>query len=178
MHSACAIASASIASSTDIVHSIASIRLVMVLAKVGPLGNLFGERLRLRQHLLRRNDTAEEPPALALLRGHEAAGIEQLRSPRLPDDARQDRTRPHVAAGKTDLVEQERDLGASGRQTHVRRHCDDRACAGANPLNRRDDRLRTGPHRLAKVAGHAGEGSEAFGVHLHQRADDLEHIAA
>src|SRR5882724_12054074 len=36
MHSACAIASASIASSTDIAHSIASIRLVMVLAKVGP----------------------------------------------------------------------------------------------------------------------------------------------
>src|ERR1700742_2627094 len=36
MHSAWAIASASIASSTDIAHSIASIRLVMVLAKVGP----------------------------------------------------------------------------------------------------------------------------------------------
>src|SRR5581483_7948592 len=36
MHSACATASASIASSTDIAHSIASMRLVMVLAKVGP----------------------------------------------------------------------------------------------------------------------------------------------
>src|SRR5205807_6073220 len=36
MHSACATASASIASSTDIAHSMASIRFVMVLANVGP----------------------------------------------------------------------------------------------------------------------------------------------
>src|SRR6266536_3599157 len=36
MHSACATASASIACSTDIAHSISSMRLVMALAKVGP----------------------------------------------------------------------------------------------------------------------------------------------
>ena len=96
----------------------------------------------------------------------------------MPDDARQDRAGAHVAAGKADLVEQERDLGAGSRQTHVRRHGDDRARAGADALDRGDDRLRAGPHRLDQIAGHAGEGGEALGVHLHQRADDLEHIAA
>src|SRR3954465_1167990 len=32
--------------------------------------------------------------------------------------------------------------------------------------------------RLDQIAGHARERGEAFGVHLHQRADDLEHVAA
>ncbi len=128
--------------------------------------------------MLRRNDAAEEAPALALFRGHEAAGIEQLRRPRLADDARQDRAGAHVAAGKTHLVEQERDLGSRGGQTHVGGHGDDRARAGADAVNRRDDRLWTGPHRLDEIAGHAGKDGKALGIHLDQRANDLEHIAA
>src|SRR5713101_111616 len=128
--------------------------------------------------MLRRNDTAEEPPALALLRGHEATGIEQLRRPRLPDDARQDRTGAHVAAGKADLVEQERDLGSRSRQADIGRHGDDRARSGADAVDGSYDRLWAGPHRLDEVAGHPGEGGEALGIHLDQRADDLEHIAA
>ena len=85
---------------------------------------------------------------------------------------------PHVAAGQSHLVEQERDLGAGGGQPQVGGHRDDRAGAGADALDRGYDRLRTGPHRLDQIAGHAGEGGEALGVHLDQRADDLEHIAA
>src|SRR3984957_8219388 len=107
--------------------------------------------------MLWRHDTTEEPPALALLRSHEAAGIEQLRGPRLADDARQDRTRPPVASGQSTLIEQDRALGASRGEPQVGRHGDDRAGARADTLDRRDDRLRTGPHRLDEIAGHAGK---------------------
>src|SRR5438445_2958432 len=72
-----------------------------------PFRDLAGELLRLRQDVLGGDDAAEEAPALALLRGHEAAGIEQLGGARLADDARQDRAGAHVAAGQSHLVEEE-----------------------------------------------------------------------
>src|SRR3569833_1565743 len=43
--------------------------------------------------------------------------------------------------------------------------------AGGNFSSGGDDRLRTSPHRLHKIAGHAGEGGQPLGVHLHERAD-------
>ena len=52
-----------------------------------------------------------EAPALALRRRHAAAGIEELGGAALADDAGQDRTRAHVAAGEPDAREQERGLG-------------------------------------------------------------------
>ena len=35
-----------------------------------------------------------------------------------------------------------------------------------------------GPHRLHRLAGHAGEFEQADRIHLDQRTDDLEHVAA
>ena len=84
----------------------------------------------------------------------------------------------HVAAGKPDLVEQERHLGAGRREAQVGRHGDDGAGARADALDRRDDRLRRGAHGLHQFARHAREGGEALGVHLDEGADDLEHVAA
>ena len=48
----------------------------------------------------------------------------------------------------------------------------------ANAFNRGHDRLRTRPHRLDEVAGHAGELEQARDVHAGQWADDLVHVAA
>src|SRR5664279_1939368 len=52
------------------------------------------------------------------------------------------------------------------------------AGAGADAFDRGNDRLRTGAHHLDQIAGHAGKSGQALGVHFHQRANDLEHIAA
>ena len=68
--------------------------------------------------------------------------IEKLGGAALADDARQDRAGAHVAAGKADAVEQERDLGARGADADVGGHGDDRAGAGADAVDRGDDRLR------------------------------------
>ena len=96
----------------------------------------------------------------------------------MPDDPRQDRAGAHIATGEADLVEQKRDLGTNSGEPHVGCHRDDRTRAGTDSLDRGYNRLRAGPHRLDEIAGHTGEGDQALGIHLHQRADDLEHIAA
>jgi MFS family permease len=143
---------------------------------------LGGKRDRVRQHGFRLDQPVEEAPALALLRRHGAAGVEELRGAALADDARQDRAGTHVGAGKADAHEQKRGLGPRRADAHVGRHGEDRAGAGADAVHRGDDRLRTGAHRLDQIAGHAREGEKAIGVavllHLDQRADDFMHVAA
>ena len=98
--------------STDIAHSISSMRLVMALAKVGPAASSSASAVRLGQHALRRDSRLKKPQRSASSPPMHAAGIEQLGGAALADDARQDRAGAHVAAGKPDAVEQERDLGA------------------------------------------------------------------
>ena len=55
---------------------------------------------------------------------------------------------------------------------------DHRAGAGADAVDRRDDRLRAAADRLDEVAGHAREGEQLGHRHLRQRPDDLVHVAA
>ena len=69
-------------------------------------------------------------------------------------------------------------LRARGAEAQVGRHRDDRAGARADAVDRGDDRLRAGAHRLDQVAGHAGEHQELGRLQPHQRADDLVHVAA
>jgi hypothetical protein len=57
-------------------------------------------------------------------------------------------------------------------------HRDDRASAGTDAVNGRNDRLRTPAHCLDQIAGHAREREQAGRVHLRQRADDVVHVAA
>ena len=45
------------------------------------------------------------------------------------------------------------------------------------PVDRRDDRLRAGPHGLDEVARHFGEPQQVGRLHRHQRPDDVEHVA-
>ena len=59
-----------------------------------------------------------------------------------------------------------------------RRHRQDRAGAGADAVDRGDDRLRADAHRLDQVAGHAREHQQLGRLQPHQRADDLVHVAA
>jgi tRNA(Ile2) C34 agmatinyltransferase TiaS len=103
------------------------------------------------------DELVEEAPALALLAAERAAGVEQLARAALADDPRQHRARAHVAAGEADAVEEERGLGARGADAQVARHRQDRAGAGADAVDRGDDRLRADAHRLDEVAGHARE---------------------
>ena len=60
----------------------------------------------------------------------------------------------------------------------VGRHCEDRAGAGADAVDGRDDRLRAGAHRLDEVASHPCEREQARHVDLVERPDDLVHVAA
>src|SRR5205823_2668206 len=107
-----------------------------------------------------------EAKPLSLLAAYAAPGVKQLRSAALADDPRQDGAGPHVAAAKTDAVEQERNFRGQGSDADIGGHGDDRARAGANAVDRRNDRLRTGAHRLDHVAGHPGEVEELDGAHL------------
>ena len=49
-------------------------------------------------------------------------------------------------------------------------HRQDRAGAGADAVDRRDDRLRAGAHRLDEIAGHARESEQLGHRHFGQRA--------
>ncbi len=69
-------------------------------------------------------------------------------------------------------------LAAGGRVAQIGRHRQDRAGSGADAVDRRQNRLRTQPHRLDQIAGHAGKGEQLRHPHFGQRADDLEHVAA
>ena len=104
-----------------------------------------------------RTSRLKKPQRSRLLAAHRAAGVEQLGGAALADDARQHRARAHVAAGEADAREQERVLLRAVPRRRSRRQRDDRAGAGADAVDGRDDRLRAGAHRLHQVAGHARE---------------------
>src|SRR5204862_7585073 len=101
----------------------------------------------------RGGELVEEAPALSLVAAERAAGVEQLAGAALADDPRQHRARAHVAAGEADAVEEERGLAPRGADAQVARHRQDRAGAGADAVDRGDDRLRADAHRLDEVAG-------------------------
>ena len=65
-----------------------------------------------------------------------------------------------------------------GAVAQIGGHRDDRAGAGADAVDRGDDRLRASAHRLHQIAGHAGEIEQLGHRHLGERADDLVHVAA
>ena len=117
-------------------------------------------------------------PGFAFLRRHGAAGVKQFGGAALADDARQDRTRPHVAAGEPDPVEQERGLRGGRGEAQIRGHGDDGAGAGGDAVDRGDDRLAAMEHGLDQVAGHARERQQLIHLHGNERADDLMHVAA
>ena len=65
-----------------------------------------------------------------------------------------------------------------GRQTQVRCHGDDSASTNADAIDGRNDGLAAMDDRLDQIAGHAGEFEQALHIHLHQRPDNIVHIAA
>src|SRR5205823_5760235 len=121
-------------------------------------------------------------PALGLGSVHEASGEQQLAGATLTDDARQDRAGAHVGAGQTDADEEESNLAACRPETQVAGHRENRAGAGADAVDGRDDRLRARAHALDQLACHAREAQKTFGVSLiargDERADDFVHVAA
>ena len=134
------------------------------------LGSGFGQRVV--------GELAMETPALAFLRCHHPPGEEQFRGAALADEPRQDRAGAHVAAGEADTGEEERGLGVRMGDAQIRGHGDDRAGADADALERSDDRLRTGAHRLDQIPGHPGELKQARHRHFGQRADNFVDVAA
>src|SRR6185312_4403509 len=97
-------------------------------------------------------------------RRHDAPGIKKLRRPAMADDARQQSAGTHVAAGKPNTGEQKCGLGLRRAQTDVAEQGDHRAGAHTDAVNRRDDRLRAGAHRLHKLAGHPRKLEESLHV--------------
>ena len=152
--------------------------LVMPFAKIGPTAMSRANAIAAGQQRVGRNEPVEEAPALALFAAHRAAGVKQLARAPLADQARQDRAGAHVAAREADAVEQEGGLAARRAQPQVRGHRHDRACACANAVDRGDDRLRAGAHRLHQIAGHAREHQQLGRLQPNQRADDLVHVTA
>src|SRR5262245_14245425 len=143
-----------------------------------PGGKFGGKLLRLRQHGVGRGEPVEETPTFRLLAAKHAAGIEQFGRAARANEARQDGARPHVAAGQAHAVEEKRHLGARRSQAHVASHGQDRAGAGAYAVDGGDDRLRARAHGLDHLAGHAGEIEKLRRLHLDERLDDLEDVAA
>src|SRR5665213_827885 len=96
----------------------------------------------------------------------------------MTDDSRQDGAGAHIAAGEPDAREQECRACLGCAQSKIRRHGEDGAGAGANPVCRRYYGLRTGAHGFDEVAGHARESAQSRAVKPRQRADDFVHVAA
>ena len=150
----------------------------MAWAKPGPPAISARHGHRRSQQRFRRGQAIEKAPSQAIFAAHGAAEKKQLRSAAQADDARQHGASAHVAAGQAHPVEQECHLGGCCTDAKIRRHGQDRAGSGADAIHRGDDGLRASAHRLDQIARHLGESQKPLGVFLHQRADDLEHIAA
>jgi hypothetical protein len=152
------------------------------MGKGRTVGERLGERPGFRQQRARLAQLVVEAPTLGFGAVHAAAGIQQLGRPARADNARQDIARPHIGTRQADAHEQERDLARGRAVTQVGCHGDDRAGAGAYPVDRRDDRLRAAAHGLDQIAGHAAEREQpahlARLLHLDQRPDDFVHIPA
>ena len=86
--------------------------------------------------------------------------------------------RPHISAGEADPREQKRRLGLRRREPQIGGHGENCARAGADPVDRGDDRLRAFAHRLDDVSGHSRECNQVRHFHFGQRFDDLEDVAA
>ena len=113
MQIACACASASIASSRPIAHSMLSCAWSSRARRSGRAASSRAPSVALPCcSCFGGDEPIEEAPALAFLGAHRAAGEEQLGRAALADDARQDRARAHVAAGEADAREEERGLRA------------------------------------------------------------------
>ena len=157
-------------------------RLVIACAKVGPSAIDCASACASVSSASGLAQLVVEAPAFGFGAVHRAAGVEQLGGAARADDARQNVARAHVGAGEPDPHEQERHLAARRCRTQVRGHRDDGAGAGAHAVDRGDDRLRAGAHRLDQVAGHARECEQArhvaVALHLDQWPDDLVHVAA
>src|SRR5262249_3398560 len=144
----------------------------------GSAGELVRQRIRLLFELLSADDAIEKAPPLAFIRRHDTAGIKELRSVAVADDPRQQGASAHIATGQADTRKPERGFGLRRAETNVTEQRDHGAGANTDTVNRPDDRLRTGPHRLNEFAGHAGEFEQPLHVATQQRTDDVVDIAA
>ena len=152
--------------------------LVIMWPNVGPFGQALRQLQRFSIEFLRRYNAIVEPPPLAFFCRHRASGVEKFGGAALTDDPRQYGTGAHVAAREADPGEQESRFCIGGRQTQVRCHGDDSASTNADAIDRRNDRLAAMHDRLDEIPGHAGEFEQALHIHLHQRPDNIVHIAA
>ncbi len=124
------------------------------------------------------HDAVEEAPGEPFFGGHGAARVEKVGGASLPDDAREDGTRAHVAARKAYARKEEGRLRLGRRDAQIGRHGDDGTGAGADAIDGADDGLSARNHGLDEIARHAREGEQALHVHLDERADDVVHVAA
>ena len=138
MHSACACASASIASPSAIVCSLSIICLVIACANAGPAREP-------RRPLAAPASRAASPSATTRLtspissarsRVDHVAEEQQLARVPEPDDPRQQVRRAHVGAAQPDLREDEAELRARRRDPQVARARDHRAGADRDAVDR------------------------------------------
>src|SRR6476660_10628143 len=139
---------------------------------------LLRKRHRICFELVGSDNAIEKAPALALLRCHDTSGIKKLRRAAMADDARQQSAGAHVAASKPNTGEQKCGLGLRRAQTHVAEQGDHRARPHTDAVNRRDDRLRAGAHRLHKLAGHPRKLEKSLHVTAGQRPNNVVNIPA
>ncbi len=134
--------------------------------------------LRPRRRASRWRQTVEEAPALRLRAGHRAAGVEQLRRPPLADDAGQDGAGPHVTPSKPTRLKRKATFAFSVPM----RMSEAMAMIAPAPAQTPSiaATIGCGQPRIAFTSSPVSscEGHEALRIHLDQRADDLEHVAA
>src|SRR5262249_33887189 len=124
------------------------------------------------------DDAVKVAPALALLRRHDASGIKQLRRAPVTDDARQQGTGAHVAAGKTDAGEQERGFGLRCPEAEIAEQRYHRACTDTDAIDGTDNRLRARAHGFYELTGHPRKLEKSIHISAQQRPNDVVDIAA
>ena len=120
--------------------------------------------------------TVPEAPGVAFLGRHHAARVEKLGGAALPDDARQHGTCSHVAAGQADAGKQEGAFRCRRGNPQVRCHRQNGASPHRHAIDRRDNRLAAGDHRLDQIASQAREGEEVLHRQADQGTDNVMHI--
>ena len=150
--------------------------MVMACASVGPRARSSASANACACSSSAATSRLKNPQRGPLLRRHGARRVEQLRRSTVPDDARQDGARPHVAASEAHARKKKRRTRRRRAKTQVRRHRDAGARAGAHAVDGCDDRLRTKTHLQHEIARHARKFQQLRIAHAGQRANDLVHI--
>jgi hypothetical protein len=144
----------------------------------GPSCDLSRKRSRACAEIGRFAQMIEESEPVRFLARHDAPGVEQLGGASLPDDARQDGARSHVAPGEPHPHEQKCDPALRRAHPDIARHRDGGARARAHAVDGGNHDLRAFHHGDHQVAGHAREARETLAIHGDQGPDDFVHVAA